>query len=51
MHEAGDTKVTTLHLPADHAYSDRREELSHALLKWLATLQRARGTVMADGWV
>lgn len=38
LRKAGDTKVSTLHLPTDHAYSDRREELSRALLKWLATL-------------
>lgn len=38
LRKAGDTRVTTLHLPTDHAYSDRRIELSQAVLKWLATL-------------
>lgn len=38
LRQAGDTQVTALHLPTDHAYSDQREELSQALLKWLATL-------------
>jgi hypothetical protein len=39
LKKAGDTKVTTLHLPTDHAYSDQREALSGALLRWLATLR------------
>lgn len=37
---AGDGQVTTLHLAADHAYSDQRAELSHALLQWLAPLAK-----------
>ena len=37
--QAGDTHVTTMHLATDHAYSDKRTELSKALLDWLATLQ------------
>lgn len=36
LRRAGNTQVTTLHLPADHAYSDQRTELSRALLQWLA---------------
>lgn len=38
LRRAGDTHVTTLHLPTDHAYSDRRIELSKAVLEWLAGL-------------
>jgi pimeloyl-ACP methyl ester carboxylesterase len=40
LRQAGDTRVTTLHFPTDHAYSDQRTELSAALLKWLAALPR-----------
>jgi pimeloyl-ACP methyl ester carboxylesterase len=40
LRNAGDTHVTTVHLPTDHAYSDQRIELSHAVLKWLATLPK-----------
>lgn len=39
LRKAGDTKVTTLHLATDHAYSDKRTELSEAVLKWLAPLK------------
>jgi pimeloyl-ACP methyl ester carboxylesterase len=39
LRKAGDTHVTALHLPTDHAYSDQRTELSQAVLKWLATLK------------
>ena len=39
LRQAGDTQVTALHLPTDHAYSDQRTELSRALLQWLATLK------------
>ena len=39
LKKAGDTKVTTLHLPTDHAYSDQRDELSKALLKWLSAFE------------
>jgi pimeloyl-ACP methyl ester carboxylesterase len=39
LRKAGDTRVTTLHLPTDHAYSDQRTALSAAVLKWLATLK------------
>lgn len=35
---AGDKQVQTLHFPTDHSYSDRRRELSDAVLKWLASL-------------
>lgn len=38
--KAGDTRVTTVHLPTDHAYSDQRTELSRVVLKWLAALPR-----------
>lgn len=37
LRKAGDTNVTTRHFPTDHAYSDQRQELSKALLQWLAT--------------
>jgi len=40
LRKAGDTHVTTVHLPTDHAYSDQRIELSRAVLKWLATLPK-----------
>ena len=39
LRQAGDTQVTTLHLSTDHAYSDKRTELSRALLQWLATVK------------
>ena len=39
LRQAGDKHVTKLHLPTDHAYSDQREALSRALLKWLATMK------------
>ncbi|HVI53740.1 MAG TPA: alpha/beta hydrolase [Luteibacter sp.] len=39
LRRAGDTQVTSLHLPTDHAYSDQRTELSQAVLKWLATFK------------
>jgi len=39
LRQAGDTRVTTLHLATDHAYSDKRAELSRALLRWLATFK------------
>ncbi|WP_229238306.1 alpha/beta hydrolase family protein [Dyella amyloliquefaciens] len=39
LRQAGDTRVTTLHLATDHAYSDQRTELSHALLQWLETVK------------
>lgn len=34
----GNSRVTTLHLPTDHAYSDQRGALATAVLKWLKTL-------------
>jgi len=40
LRSAGNSKVTTAHLPTDHAYSDQRKELSDIVLKWLATLPR-----------
>jgi len=40
LRKAGDSHVTTAHLPTDHSYSDRRIELSRAVLKWLAALPR-----------
>jgi uncharacterized protein len=39
LRKAGDTQVTSLHLPTDHSYSDQRTELSKALLSWLATFK------------
>ena len=41
LQKAGDSRVTALHLDADHAYSDERLALSAAVLKWLATLTPA----------
>jgi uncharacterized protein len=38
LRRAGDTRVSTLHLPTDHAYSDQRGPLSSAVLRWLVTL-------------
>ena len=35
LRQAGDTQVTSAHFPTDHAYSDQRIELSHAVLQWL----------------
>jgi uncharacterized protein len=35
---AGNNRVSTLHLPTDHAYSDQRGPLAGAVLRWLATL-------------
>jgi pimeloyl-ACP methyl ester carboxylesterase len=38
LRRAGNTSVSTLHLPTDHVYSDQRGPLSGAVLRWLATL-------------
>ncbi len=38
LKNAGDTRVTTLHLATDHSYSDQREALSRSVLSWLAQL-------------
>ena len=35
---AGNNRVSTLHLPTDHVYSDQRGPLAGAVLRWLATL-------------
>jgi pimeloyl-ACP methyl ester carboxylesterase len=40
LRKAGDTHVSTVHLPTDHAYSDQRIELSKTVLKWLAGLPK-----------
>jgi pimeloyl-ACP methyl ester carboxylesterase len=40
LQHAGATQVTTLHLATDHAYSDKRIELSQAVLAWLSRLPR-----------
>jgi hypothetical protein len=40
LHQAGDSHVTSLHLPTDHSYSDQRQELSRAVLAWLAALPK-----------
>ncbi|MGY3039301.1 pimeloyl-ACP methyl ester carboxylesterase [Rhodanobacter sp. TND4EL1] len=40
LRQAGDTRVTTVHLPTDHAYSDQRLELSRTVLAWLAALPK-----------
>jgi pimeloyl-ACP methyl ester carboxylesterase len=38
LRRAGNSRVATLHLPTDHAYSDQRSALSSAVLRWLATM-------------
>lgn len=38
LRRAGNNRVSTLHLPTDHAYSDQRGPLAGAILRWLATL-------------
>ncbi len=38
LRRAGNNRVSTLHLPTDHAYSDQRGPLAGAVLRWLATL-------------
>jgi pimeloyl-ACP methyl ester carboxylesterase len=38
LHNAGNDRVTTLHLSTDHSYSDQRGALSTAVLQWLAAL-------------
>lgn len=38
LRRAGNTRVSTLHLDTDHAYSDQRGTLSGAILRWLATI-------------
>jgi pimeloyl-ACP methyl ester carboxylesterase len=42
LRRAGNTRVSTLHLPTDHAYSDQRGALSGAILRWLATVSATR---------
>lgn len=37
--QAGDKHLTAMHLPTDHAYSDKRIELSKAVVEWLSTLK------------
>jgi len=44
LRAAGDSRVTTLHLPTDHSYSDQRTELSNAVVRWLATLREEQPT-------
>jgi pimeloyl-ACP methyl ester carboxylesterase len=38
LQTAGNNRVTRLHLPTDHAYSDQRSALSTAVLQWLTAL-------------
>jgi uncharacterized protein len=38
LRRAGNSRVATLHLNTDHAYSDQRGPLSGAVLRWLATV-------------
>jgi uncharacterized protein len=40
LRNAGDTHVTTRYFATDHAYSDKRIELSHVVLAWLAGLPK-----------
>jgi uncharacterized protein len=39
LKKAGNTKVTEVHFPTDHAYSDHRIALTTAVLNWLASIQ------------
>ena len=38
LRAAGNSRVTKLHLPTDHSYSDQRTALSTAVLQWLAAV-------------
>ena len=40
LRKAGDPHVTAQHFATDHAYSDKRIELSHTVLHWLAGLPK-----------
>lgn len=40
LRKAGDTRVTSVHLSTDHAYSDKRIELSRVVLAWLGQLPK-----------
>ena len=40
----GNTRVTTLHMPTDHSWSDRRVALESAVLRWLDRLPMAGHT-------
>jgi pimeloyl-ACP methyl ester carboxylesterase len=42
LRDAGNDRVTALHLATDHSYSDQRIALSDAVLKWLAPLNPHR---------
>jgi pimeloyl-ACP methyl ester carboxylesterase len=44
LRRAGNSRVATLHLSTDHAYSDQRGVLSGAVLRWLATVSSTEGT-------
>jgi pimeloyl-ACP methyl ester carboxylesterase len=48
LRAAGDTRISTTHLPTDHAYSDRRIELSQAVLKWLAELPKPHAAARTE---
>jgi uncharacterized protein len=41
VRRTGNHKVSELHLPTDHAYSDQRGQLAGAFLRWLATVAPA----------
>jgi uncharacterized protein len=38
LRTAGNNRVTSVHLPTDHSYSDQRPALSAAVLQWLQML-------------
>ena len=42
LRRAGDSRVSTLHLPTDHVYSEERGALSGAILRWLAGIATPR---------
>ena len=46
LRDHGDKSVTTAHFDTDHAYSDKRLELTAAVLHWLAALPFAPPAVV-----
>ena len=40
LRKAGDTRVGNVHFATDHAYSDKRTELSRVVLEWLGRLPK-----------
>jgi pimeloyl-ACP methyl ester carboxylesterase len=42
LHKDGDARVTVVHFATDHAYSDKRLELTDVVVKWLQGLETNR---------